>query len=220
MQRDVQRVLIDRHAIAKRVEQLAATIAADFGRAEHDDPARNGQPIEITLVPILLGSVIFVSDLVRHLPNPMKIGMISVSSYPGASTSSKGARLRDTLNNLPATLKGGHVLVIDDILDSGGTLKLVTDLIRTHQPHTLKTCVFLRKNRPEAMNFPVDYVGFDIPDEFVVGYGLDYNDYYRNLPDVVTLTPEAVKRGGVFDAPPVPGTSAARAIDPRAGGGA
>jgi hypoxanthine phosphoribosyltransferase len=86
------------------------------------------------------------------------------------------------------------VLVLDDILDSGGTLRTVIPMIEALGPASVKSCVLLRKDRPEARKTHVDYVGFDIPDEFVVGYGLDYNDYYRNLPDIVTLTPEAMRR--------------------------
>jgi hypoxanthine phosphoribosyltransferase len=186
MQAHVQKVLIDRHAIAARVAQVAQEIAADLARAG------NGQgPPEITLVPILTGSIIFVSDLVRHLPLRMKIRLVSVSSYAGPVTTSQGARLEQQLTSLPVDLAGAHVLVIDDILDSGHTMSLVLDLLRQRQPASLRNCVLLRKQRPRHPDVPVDYVCFDIPDEFVVGYGLDFNDYYRNLPDLVTLRPEA-----------------------------
>jgi hypoxanthine phosphoribosyltransferase len=196
MQRDVARVLIDRRAIARRVEEIAAAITRDLADAgvvedaggDGAESATRGEPL--TLVPILTGSIIFVSDLVRHLPLRMQIRMLSVSSYPGASTQSKGARLREELSWLPDSLAGQHLLVIDDVLDSGSTLDLVTGVLARRAPASLRTCVFLRKQRPEAMRVPVDYVGFDIPDEFVVGYGLDFNDYYRNLPDIVTLRPE------------------------------
>jgi len=86
------------------------------------------------------------------------------------------------------------VLLIDDILDSGGTLRLITPMLKDAGALEVKTCVLLRKDRPSAKEMNVDYVGFEIPDEFVVGYGLDYNNYYRNLPDIVTLTAEAVER--------------------------
>jgi hypoxanthine phosphoribosyltransferase len=186
MQEDIERVLIDRARIAERVESLAAEIAADL-RAEAE-----GGPVEVTLVPILVGSVIFVSDLIRRLPLRMQIRLMSVSSYPGKATASRGARVQEALTTLPEDLSGRHVLVIDDILDSGGTLRLVTDLIGRRNPASVHTCVLLRKQRPEAIATPVDYVAFDIPDEFVVGYGLDFDDYYRNLPDIVTLRSEVV----------------------------
>ena len=151
-----------------------------------------GGRFEVTLIPILTGSFIFVADLIRHLPIYMQIRLLSVSSYPGRSTSTRGASVNAALTNLPDSLEGQHVLVIDDILDSGNTLKLVNDLLKQKQPASLRTCVLLRKQRPEAMASHVDYVAFDIPDRFVVGYGLDYDDYYRNLPDIVTLRAEVV----------------------------
>jgi hypoxanthine phosphoribosyltransferase len=213
MQRDVEEVLIDRGAIATRVEALARQIALDFaglapapdgGGASGGDSAgvsggvsggdSGGEP-ELTLVPILTGSIVFVADLIRCLPLLMQVRLVAVSSYPGAATTSKGARIREELTGLPTSLRGAHVLAIDDILDSGRTLALVLDLLRQRGPATLRSCVLLRKQRPEAIAFPVDYVGFDIPDRFVVGYGLDFNDRYRNLPEIVTLRPEVLARG-------------------------
>lgn len=191
MQRDIERILIDRHAIAQRVEELARAMTRDIEQAGGLDS--QGRQAEITLLPILTGSIIFVADLMRHLPLRMKIRVVSVSSYPGSATTSRGAHLQNQLSMLPESLKGTHVLVIDDILDSGRTLQLVMHLLEERRPASVRTCVLLRKRRPEAMSFPVDYVGFDIPDQFVVGYGLDYNDYYRNLPDVVTLRPEVIQ---------------------------
>lgn len=187
MQSDIKRVLIDRDTIARRVRELAEQITRDYSRPGAGE-------LELTLVPILTGSIIFVADLIRHLPLRMKIRVVSVSSYPGASTASKGAKLTSELNMLSESLTGSHILVIDDILDSGQTLGLVCGLLRQKGPASLKSCVLLRKLRPDAMAFPVDYVCFDIPDDFVVGYGLDYNDYYRNLPEVVTLRGEVLKQ--------------------------
>jgi hypoxanthine phosphoribosyltransferase len=188
MEADVQDVLIDRHAIARRVHEIAGEITRDLRAAAG---ASGGEP-ELTLVPILTGSIIFVSDLIRHLPLRMKIRLISIGSYPGKITTSRGAQLREGLSLVPDSLAGSHVLILDDILDSGQTLKLASDLIAQRRPASLRTCVLLRKRRPEALHFPVDYVCFDIPDQFVVGYGLDFNDYYRNLPDIVTLRPEVI----------------------------
>lgn len=190
MQDDIERVLIDRQTIASRVEELALQITRDLvgGGAVGDEDAG------ITLVPLLTGSFIFAADLIRHLPVKLKIRLLSVSSYPGTATSSRGAQIKDDLSHLPASLAGQHVLVIDDILDSGNTLRLVGQTLSKMNPASLRTCVLLRKERPQAMSFAVDYVAFDIPDEFVVGYGLDFNDHYRNLPDIVTL------RGDVIEA--------------------
>ena len=175
-------ILIDRHRIDARVRELAAEITAALGPSEIRNPKS-----EITLVPILTGSLIFLADLVRHLPLPMRIRLISVSSYPGDATTSRGPRLRDALTDLPASLAGQHVLVVDDILDTGQTLALVRAELARRAPASLRTCVLLRKDRPDAHATPVDHVAFDIPDRFVVGYGLDHDGYHRNLPDIVEL---------------------------------
>jgi hypoxanthine phosphoribosyltransferase len=121
----------------------------------------------------------------------MKIGLLTVSSYPGASLRTQGSEL---LSKQLPEINGRHVLLLDDILDSGGTLKLVVPILQQAGAASVKTCVLLRKDRSAARDVAVDYVGFEIPDEFVVGYGLDYNNYYRNLPDIVTLTKEAIER--------------------------
>lgn len=194
MQRDIERVLIDRAAIAQRVRQLAQEITSHLSCAH---PASVCVPSEtdfasITLVPILTGSLIFVADLIRQMPMRMQIQLISISSYPGRSTTSQTPKIDSLASNLPDSFADTNVLIIDDILDSGRTLQLASEVIRRKNPRTLRTCVMLRKQRPQAMGFPVDYFGFDIPDQFVVGYGLDYNDYYRNLPDIVTLRPEVI----------------------------
>jgi hypoxanthine phosphoribosyltransferase len=203
MQGDIDQVLIPREEIAQRVRRVAEQITADL---VGPDPAGDGafggpERVQITLIPILTGSFMFVADLIRHLPLYMRINLVSVSSYPGASTASRGARLNEALTSLPESLAGQHVLVIDDILDSGSTLRLVNELLARRRPASLRTCVLLRKRRPQAMAVPVQYVCFDIPDAFVVGYGLDFDGYYRNLPDIVTLRPHVIENartaGGV-----------------------
>src|SRR5690606_33592007 len=105
---------------------------------------------EITFVPILVGSIIFLADLIRHLPVRMQIRVMTVSSYPGTATTSQGARIDAALTNLPERLDGRHVLLVDDILDSGSTLRLVTDIVRRRNPASVRTCVLLRKQRPQA----------------------------------------------------------------------
>ena len=190
MQGDIDRVLIDRRRIALRIEALAKEITRDLEALTGQDGA--AEP-EVTLIPILTGGFIFAADLMRHLPLKLKIRLISVSSYPGTSTVTRGAQIKSDLSHLPTALPGSHVIVIDDILDSGNTLRLVCETFRAMEPASLRTCVLLRKQRPQALAFPVDYVAFDIPDEFVVGYGLDFNDHYRNLPDIVTLRPQVIE---------------------------
>ena len=170
MREDIRQILIDRQTIQRRVEVLAAQLAADY-------------PVtEIVLMPLLTGSIIFLADLVRHLPIRMKIDVLAVSSYRG--TAHQGTRV---LYPTRFDVAGKHVLVIDDILDSGRTLKTVTDLLRTQDAASVKSCVLLKKKLSQAPAAEADYVGFEIPDEFVVGYGLDFDGYYRNLPDIAVL---------------------------------
>jgi len=149
MHEDIERVLIDRHAIARRLDELAAEIAEHLGPPDAAHPSG-----EVTLVPILTGSIIFVSDLIRRLPHRMQIHVMSVSSYPGTATSSRGASVEAALTKVPDSLRGRHVLVVDDILDSGGTLRLVRQELESRGPDSLQTCVLLRKQRPEAMATP------------------------------------------------------------------
>jgi hypoxanthine phosphoribosyltransferase len=185
MHRDIDRILIPQEKIASRVRELARDIIAD-----HTPPKMEGEP-EITIVPILTGAMIFCCDLIRRIPIAMKIGLMTVSSYPGASLRTQGTQI---LGQQLGDVKGRHVVIVDDILDSGGTIKAVVPMVQSLGAASVKTCMLLRKDRPIAKEVRVDYVGFEIPDEFVVGYGLDYNDYYRNLPDIVTLKPEAIAR--------------------------
>lgn len=195
---DIDQTLIDRQTIASRIKELAGQISRDLRQPLPEvsnplaDAAPTGKqiphhrrtlgPIEITLVPILAGSFMFVADLIRHLPLKMQIRMLSISSYPDMSTTSRQAQVQQQLSNLPQSLQDAHVLLVDDILDSGRTLRLATDLLAARQPATLRTCVLLRKQRPNAINVPVDHIAFDVLDRFVSSYGLDYNNYYRNLP--------------------------------------
>ena len=185
MHGDIDRVLIPQEKIAARVRELARQITAD-----HTPPSMSGEA-EISIVPILTGAMIFCGDLIRHIPIAMKIGLMTVSSYPGRSIRTQGSSV---IGQQIGDVTGRHVLLIDDILDSGGTLKLVKPLVQELGAATVKTCVLLRKDRAAARETPVDYVGFEIPDEFVVGYGLDYNDYYRNLPDIVVLKQDVLAR--------------------------
>lgn len=179
MQNDIRGILIDRYAIQARVYRLAQEIAAVY--ADKD----------VVLMPLLTGSIIFVADLVRHMPVRMRINVMAVSSYPGRAVSNMGTRVLypDTFD-----VKGRHVLVIDDILDSGRTLRTVHDLLVEQGAASVHTCVLLWKKLAATPAICADYVGFEIPDEFVVGYGLDFNDYYRNLPDIAILHPHVFNK--------------------------
>jgi hypoxanthine phosphoribosyltransferase len=180
MERDIDRILISQHRIAERVGELARQITADHTPGG-----------EVTIVPILTGAMIFCADLIRRIPIAMQIGLLTVSSYPGRSLSTQGSQV---IGQQLGDVRGRHLLLVDDILDSGGTVTLVTGLLRELGPASVRTCVLLRKDRPTARHVAADYVGFEIPDEFVVGYGLDYNNYYRNLPDIVTLKHDVIGR--------------------------
>jgi hypoxanthine phosphoribosyltransferase len=179
MHGDIERVLISKEQIAHRVAELARQIT--------DDHLRDGGGSEMAIVAVMTGAMVFCGDLIRHIPVPMKIGLMTVSNYPGSSLKAVGAKV---LHHRLSDVNGRNVLLLDDILDSGGTIKLVVPMLRELGAVSVRTCVLLRKDRPTARVVTADYVGFDIPDEFVVGYGLDYNDYYRNLPDIVTLKPQ------------------------------
>src|SRR5205085_606561 len=168
VQRDIERILIPHAKIAQRVAELAGMITADHGGGA-DIPVRH--PSEITIIPILTGAMIFTADLIRHLPMRMEIGLLAVSSYPGRSIRTQGSSI---LSEQIGDLRGRHVLLIDDIIDSGGTLRMVLDMLGEAGPESLKTCVLLRKPTPAALKMHIDYLGFEIPDEFVVGYGLDF----------------------------------------------
>jgi len=188
--RDLGRTLISREQISARVEEIASELAGDL---ERDLVATGHAPDEsgsVVLIPILTGSIVFVADLIRHMPLKLSLGLVAVSSYPGRSLESKGASIE---SELPGDLADKHVVIVDDILDSGQTLALVKKLVSEKNPASVRVCAFLHK-KIEGYTPPLeaDYVGFEIPDEFVVGYGLDYNGFYRNHPEIVTLKEEAL----------------------------
>ncbi len=185
MLRDIDAILIDRDRIAQRVHAMGEEIAADLMR----DVGPGDSAGRIVFIPILTGAVVFVADLIRHIPFKLSLGVVAVSSYPGKSLASKGAAIR---GELPQDLEGKHVVVVDDVLDSGRTLALIRDLVMEQKPASLRIAVLLSKQVPREAEVDVQYIGFDIPDAFVVGYGLDYDGYYRNLPDVATLKAEAL----------------------------
>jgi hypoxanthine phosphoribosyltransferase len=190
---EIERTLIGRERIAARVRELAARLCADL-LAELD--SSNGHAADagrIVIMPIMSGAMIFAADLLREMPLKLSLGLVAVSSYPGKSLASKGAVIQ---SELPNDLEGKHVVIVDDILDSGQTIELVRKIVGTQNPASVRACVMLRKDVPRVATMPDDrlaeYVGFDIPDEFVVGYGLDYNGYYRNHPEIVTLSRDAL----------------------------
>lgn len=189
MHRDIQRILIDEERIKARVKELGQQLSREL----EEDLRRTGQSPEgnsVVIIPIMTGGLVFGADLIRQITFKLSLRLVTVSSYPGQSTESKGAKIR---GELPADLKNKHVVVVDDILDSGQTLAVIRDAIAEQQPASLRMCVMLRKPTwRRKIEIETEYVGFDIPDEFVVGYGLDYDDFYRNFPAIAVLKPEAV----------------------------
>jgi len=177
--------LIDRDKIAARIAELGEEIARDLITDLEAEGLDASASDRVVLLPVLTGAIIFTADLVRHMPLNLSMRMVTVSSYPGASTMSKGAKLR---SELPTDLGGRHVLIIDDILDTGQTLGLLKDLIAEQNPASIRICVLLDKQGVQRKHeVKADYVGFEIPDAFVVGCGLDHDGLYRNLPDIVAL---------------------------------
>ena len=186
---ELGRVLISRREIDRRVAELGHELAADLQREladEGHDPETH--PDRIVLVPVLTGAMVFAADLIRKMDLMMSIGVVAVSSYTGETTTSKGAKLRGAL---PNNLAGKHIVIIDDILDSGQTLGLLRDTIGEQGPASLRACMLLRKEVARVVDARAESIGFDIRDEFVVGYGLDYNGFYRNLPDIRVLEERA-----------------------------
>ncbi len=189
MFQEIQRTLFTREQIAERVKGMAADIARDI----QADLEKDGHSVldmdKVIIIPVMTGAMIFVADLIRELPLRLSLGLVAVSSYPGASVRSKGALLA---SEMPKDLAGKHIIVLDDILDSGQTLAMVRDLILKQNPATLRMGVMLDKQVKRVADISADYVGFEIPDEFVVGYGLDYDGYYRNHPEIGVLDTDSL----------------------------
>ncbi len=168
MSGDKPRVLIDEQAISRRVDELAAQISRDY--AGRDD---------LIMVGVLKGAFIFLADLSRRLSIPRQIEFIAVSSYGGGGSQSGAVRL---VMDLRENIEGRHVLVIEDIVDTGRTLHYLLELLAARKPATLRTCALVRKSERAEVEVSIDYLGFDIPDVWVVGYGLDYAEHERTLP--------------------------------------
>ena len=182
MQSDIERVLFDRPAIHKRLEEMAAQITADY-------PDR-----ELAVIAILTGSLMFVSDLLRRIPLPLKLDCLRVVSYHGKTQPSGEVICKQVA--VP-DVAGQDVLILDDILDTGYTLAAVRKKRETAKPRSIRVCVLLSKRKKRARDVDADYIGFEIDDEFVVGYGLDLMERYRNLPYVGVLRKELLETHGL-----------------------
>ena len=168
-------VLISEADIQARVLQLAEQISSDYADSE-----------ELVLVGVLKGSFIFLADLSRQLTIPRVIEFIAVSSYGSGSQSSGAVRL---VMDVRGNIEDRHVLIVEDIVDTGHTLNYLIGMLKSHNPASVKTCALVRKAERAEVDVDVDYLGFDIPDKWVVGYGLDYAEQNRTLPYIGTITP-------------------------------
>ncbi len=176
LQADIGDILLTRDEIAAKVTELGQRIANDYAD-------RN-----LTLVSVLKGSLPFMADLMREIPLPLRIDLMEVSSYGGTTTESSG--LVRIIKDLSASIAGEDVLLVEDIIDTGLTLNYLIRYLRGKNPASLRICTLLDKPARRLVDIPVDYIGFEIPDQFVVGYGLDYSERYRNLRFVGVLRPE------------------------------
>ena len=179
VEKDIEKILVNEQEIRQKVKQIAKEMGAYY----------NGE--EVVLVCILKGSVTFFADLVRELPFPVIYDFMCVSSYGSNAVSSGSVRI---LKDLTVDIAGRHVLIVEDILDTGNTLHALFKQLNARQPASLKLCCFLDKPSRRKKPIKADFSGFAIPDEFVVGYGLDYNEKYRQLPYVGVLKREVYEQ--------------------------
>jgi hypoxanthine phosphoribosyltransferase len=192
MRGDLERVLFDEPAIHRRLDDIAAQISSDY--RERD----------LTVIAVLHGSLMFVADLLRRIPLPLKLECLSVASYHGETQSSGDVVLKLATASLSGGgqttvphVAGRDVLILDDILDSGHTLAAVRETLETGKPNSIRVCVLLSKKKQRAREVVTDYVGFEIEDEFVVGYGLDFRERYRNLPYIGVLRRELLEQADI-----------------------
>lgn len=174
LHKDLERILISEEQLDRRVRELAAQISADY---------RDREPV---LISILRGSFVFMADLARHVEVPCTVDFMSVSSYGSGTTSSGQVQI---VKDLSEHIEGKDIILVEDILDTGNTLHYLLQLLRARKPASIRLCVLLDKPERRLKPVKADYTGFTIADEFVVGYGLDYAEHYRNLPYVGILKP-------------------------------
>jgi hypoxanthine phosphoribosyltransferase len=175
---DLERILVSAEEIRSRVKELAEQISNDYAGID-----------QIFLIGILKGAFIFLADLCRELTIPHIVDFMAVSSY-GKTANTGAVRL---IMDLREPIDGQHAIIVEDIADSGKTLKYLYQVLQWHNPASLKTCVLLRKSK-ENLDVPINYLGFTIPNAWVVGYGLDYADHYRTLPFIAELKPQVYSK--------------------------
>ena len=177
MQADLERILFDEATILRRLDEIAAQISNDY------------RDRELTVIAVLNGSLVFMSDLMRRIPLPLRLDCLSVASYHGRAETTREVIFKQVA--LPDVVDR-HILILDDILDSGYTLAAIREKLETAKPRSIRACVLLQKKKERARPVDADYVGFEIEDEFVVGYGLDFMERYRNLPCIGVLRKELI----------------------------
>ena len=180
MHDDIQTILVTEEQLQAKVAQLGARISQDYAGKD------------LLLVSILKGAVVFMADLMRAVSIPCSIDFMVVSSYGGTNTTSTG--LVKIVKDLDADLSGRDVLIVEDILDTGVTLSNLVPMLKLRNPNSVRICAILDKPTRRKADIQPDYEGFQVPDEFVVGYGLDYNEKYRNLPYVGVLKPSVYEK--------------------------
>ena len=178
---DFMDVLIPHAQIQARVAELGAQISADYSGKD------------LTVIGILKGSVLFMADLIRAISMPLAIDFMALTSYGASTTSSGNVRI---LKDLDSSITGRHLLIVEDIIDSGLTMQYLLNNLASRGAASLRVCTLLDKPERRLTDVRADYTGFAVPNEFVVGYGLDYNQMYRNLPDIGVLHPEIYTKAG------------------------
>ena len=174
----IEKVLIDDVQVQAKVRELGAQITADYAGKD------------LLLVGVLRGALLFIVDLARQIDLPLEMDFMAISSYGAATETSGVVRI---LKDLDTAIEGRHVLIVEDIIDSGLTLNYIVEHLRNRNPAGIKICALLNKPSRRRVDVKIDYHGFDIPDEFVVGYGLDFQQRYRNMPFVGVLKPETYR---------------------------
>ncbi|QIB28062.1 hypoxanthine phosphoribosyltransferase [Caloranaerobacter azorensis] len=178
MEQDIRQILIETDELQKRIKELGQEITRDY------------KDKDLVVICVLKGAVMFMSDLCKNIDLPLSIDFMAVSSY-GSSTQSSG--VVRILKDLDSSIEDRDVLIVEDIIDTGLTLSYLVENLKSRGPKSVKLCTLLNKPERRKTDVKVDYIGFTIPDEFVVGYGLDFNEKYRNLPYICILKEEVYK---------------------------
>ncbi|MFH0947478.1 MAG: hypoxanthine phosphoribosyltransferase [Elusimicrobiota bacterium] len=177
MQNDISEIIITSEQIQKRVKELSSEISKDY------------EGKQLMLVSVLKGATIFLADLMKNISIPLSIDFMTVSSYKNTQSSGVVRNLLD----LRETPENKNILIVEDIIDTGITMDYLCENLKTRNPKSLKICSLLYKPARKIKTIKIDYLGFEVPDKFVVGYGIDYNEIYRNLPYICVLKPEVYK---------------------------